>query len=546
MNPGIETFELKKMQNKHQNFTHQFSKRLSYRLKNPKQGSSTLERYNATTQNMQWLIQQSLHKGERLRALGSKWSFNKIGFTKDRIVDTKSLRIKFGLRPAHLNTSTNIEAGNLFLLQCGNTIIDINAHLEGRGRQLKKCLLASGASNGQTIAGAISTNTHGSAFNFGAVHDAVRGIHLVTGPDSHVFVQKESAPVVNQQFANLLGLSDTSFISDDDVFNSVLVSFGSMGIIHGVLLETAPIFHLEKYRTRLPLSNQLFQAMDTLNFSNLNLPQPINPSASELYHWALVVNPYEVDNGGKGIYMTTIYKVPYQSNQAKTTLSDRGFTYGDDTLGIIKGLIDKLRPFSQAAIKPLVNTIIRNEYKDSEVFPWLGTMGETFSYTSLRGKAASMAFAVDIQHASACLQLILHLIKNEKPFPGVLGIRFIKGTEATLGFTHFPKSCVIELDGVDSKLSQDFYALLWKRLNQQQIPFSLHWGKINHYLNEDTLSAMYGSAKIDEWKKVRNWLLDSEQLKAVFTNAFMERLGLDKMAVGVDEEKDVDVGELVV
>lgn len=55
---------------------------------------------------------------------------------------------------------------------------------------------------------------------------------------------------------------------------------------------------------------------------------------------------------------------------------------------------------------------------------------------------------------------------------------------------------------------------------------------------------MYGAAKIEAWKTVRNRLLDSASLRAVFTNAFMERLGLDGMPVGV--EQVAGVGELVV
>jgi hypothetical protein len=51
------------------------------------------------------------------------------------------------------------------------SILQINEKLEAAGRSLK----ASGASNGQSIAGCISTGTHGAAFQVGAVHEAIVG-----------------------------------------------------------------------------------------------------------------------------------------------------------------------------------------------------------------------------------------------------------------------------------------------------------------------------------------------------------------------------------
>ena len=113
---GIETFRLKKVKNKHLNFTFKFKKSKSYRLKNPLRNQSALKRYNATTKNIQSIIERSVQKSERIRALGSKWSFTKVGFARDRIIDTKSLRIKFSLSNNHLHPSSKYKSEDLFLL----------------------------------------------------------------------------------------------------------------------------------------------------------------------------------------------------------------------------------------------------------------------------------------------------------------------------------------------------------------------------------------------------------------------------------------------
>jgi len=486
-----------------------------------------IDQYNATTKNIQTAIQLNAIHQLRVRALGSNWSFTKVGFAKDRIIDTKRLRLKMSLADNHLDPACIHAADDLIFLQAGNTIMDINAKLEGNPAA-KKSIRASGASNGQTIAGAMSTNTHGSAFEVGSVHDMVVGLHIVTGANSHVFIDRASEPVVSDAFVQAIG---AEHIRDDETFNAAVVSFGSMGVIHGVILRTEPIFLLEKYRERVALTDDLLRAMDTLDFSHIHLPVPEN-SQRKLYHWSLVLNPYKLNDGGRGAYLTTMYKIPYNPTNRKMTMSDRGYTYGDDTLGIVDRLIRSLRMWGwggRFAIKRLVNRLTKSQYPDNQQFPWIGTMGETFNYTSLRGKAASMAVGIDKSNSSKAVKIILDLVKNDKPMPGVVGIRYVKGTEATLGFTKFPTTCILELDGVDTPLMHECYDLFLQKLNQHNIPFTLHWGKINDYLNQQTLRDMYTSAKVDSWLKVRSQLLQTDEVRAVFTNEFMEKCGLDKV-----------------
>lgn len=523
---GIEHIQLSSLKNKHENFTHNFQKRISYRLYNPDQSLPNYKRYCLTTKNIQKIIKDSAQNGEQIRAVGSIWSFNKNGCAKDRLVDTKGLRFRLTVKDKHLDPACTYRAEDLFFLQCGNSILSINSNLEKSTRLKKKSIIASGASNGQTIVGAMSTNTHGSAFKVGSVHDAVVGIHLITSGDDHFFIQRASDPVVNNTFSSLF---ETTLISDDDIFNAVVVSFGSMGIIHGVMLRTEDIFHLEKYREKLSYTSALKTAMDTLNFSHISLPQPQDPSQSELYHWALVVNPYQLKNNQQGIYMTTIYKTPYDPSLPKKTLKERGYTYGDDTLAVIGGFTKLLASLQINLIPTLVNQLIGLQYSDNDVFPWKGTIGDTFGYTSIKGKAASMAIGVDVTNSSKTLDLMLSIIDGGVDFPGVVGIRWVKGTDATLGFTKFPITCVIELDGVDIPQTHAFYNLFWQSLEQEPVKFTLHWGKINHYINQTNLSNMYAQSSIDDWIRVRNMLLPTTALKDCFKNKYIETMGLDKV-----------------
>ena len=66
--------------------------------------------------------------------------------------------------------------------------------------------------------------------------------------------------------------------------------------------------------------------------------------------------------------------------------------------------------------------------------------------------------------------------KTDGPFAGVFAYRFIKKSKALLAFTHFDFTCILELDGAFSATTQKFYAAVWKRLDNEKIPYTFHWG----------------------------------------------------------------------
>jgi hypothetical protein len=170
----------------------------------------------------------------------------------------------------------------------------------------------------------------------------------------------------------------------------------------------------------------------------------------------------------------------------------------------------------------MVNKLFPLAYAASEEVT--GTMGEIFTNTKFRGKAASAAMAVDSKDASRAVEEFVALNKRTA-FAGALALRFVKGTEATLGFTHFKKSCVLEMDGVESASSRKFFEKMWFRFEELGIPYTLHWGKINQVLTKDRVIRMYGEAAVQSWINCRESLLDAPT-RAVFTNHFMQQCGL--------------------
>lgn len=523
---GIEKWAIEEWENVHRNFKARFKKNTSFSLKNPSSVSKSADKYKLTTKNFQWLIQFGIDNNIQLRAMGNGWSFTEIAIPDGGVINTKSLRLSFNLKDnfvADAYRNAGGKAGDLFLAQCGMSVFQLHNKLEKESNP-KRSLKACGASNGQSIVGAMSTGTHGAAFGVGAIQDSVAGLHIVTGPNRHVWIERASYPVVSNEFIDWLG---AELIRNDDVFDAALVSFGSFGFIHGVLIETEPLFLLEEHRTdQIAYNDAIKSAINTLDFSSVAnvLPLPPGDPAKQLYHFEVVINPhrFEPDNAAKGIFFKTMYKLPYTNDYVRRTTDDNGFTYGDDLLGVIQTVLDSLGGLAVSVVPSLVNTMFPLAFKATEAAT--GTLGETFINTKFRGKVASAAIAIDVSNASKVVEEIIAINKTT-PFAGGLSLRFVKGTKALLGFTRFEKTCVLEMDGVDSKVSRDFYQTVWNRLEALNIPYCLHWGKINFNLNAQRVRNMYGNENVDKWIASRNQLLDAASRK-VFTNKFSQTCGL--------------------
>ncbi|MEO8763901.1 MAG: FAD-binding protein [Ginsengibacter sp.] len=521
---GIQRLPITKWENGHENFIHTFTENSSFKLTIPH--SLPDSQYQDTTKNFQWLIQYAIDHNIQMRALGNGWSFSEVAICDGGLVDTKALRLSWHLNnsfvaPEYLQKGK--EAGDLFFVECGMSVLDVNEKLEQESHP-KRSLKASGASNGQSIAGCTSTGTHGSAFKVGAVHDTIVGLHVVVGPDRHVWLEKKSNPVASDDFIKWLGAEP---VKDDDMFNAAVVSFGSFGFIHGILVETEPVFLLEQFRAgNIEYNDTLRFAINNLDFSGIlnELPSPPDTPGKELYHFEVLVNPqkFQADNPAKGVFLKTMYKIPYREDYPHIERDDKGFSYGDDLLGVVQTILDSLGPgLSTLLVPALVNKFFPLAFQSN--ISTTGTLGETFSNTKFRGKAASAAIGVDASNASIVIEEIVK-INKKNPFPGGVALRYVKGTEALMGFTHFPKTCIIELDGVEAKVSRNFFKKVWDRLEALNIPYTLHWGKINFNLNPDLLQKMYGD-NVVTWKDCRHKLLD-EKSRKVFSNDFMIQCGL--------------------
>src|SRR5688500_18845339 len=103
--------------------------------------------------------------------MGNNWSFSEVAVWNGGMVSTKALNLRFRLGNSSLVPEFRAKGKtkeDVLFVQCGITILELSEVLETQFSP-RRCLVACGGSNGQSIAGATSTGTHGGALNIGAV-----------------------------------------------------------------------------------------------------------------------------------------------------------------------------------------------------------------------------------------------------------------------------------------------------------------------------------------------------------------------------------------
>lgn len=481
---------------------------------------AVLDRYNDAAKEIQRLIALALTNREGFRAYGSAWSMSHIAHQKDNMHFNTAMNLKRPIAADELHPATTFQQENLFLFQCGNIIKEISNYLFTNGKSLK----ATGASNGQTIAGCMSTGVHGSALDFGAVQDCVVGINLITGdqPDDIVYLERHTKPVLNNVFAERI---KARVIRNDGLFNAALVSLGSFGFIHGIVVEAEDRFLLNRYVKKLSKDKAL-QLAQTMDFENSDFhiegETDADGKPNRPFHYKVFMNPYVND---AEYVVEFMYKKPYRNDYTDPVPRIKTSVYRDlihlfmSIAERFKNSIPTLIKFLQSAALPPV---------DLEV---TGTLGEIFWDAGYQGPAFACSIGVDYHDSPKALELLADLAKNEGPIPGIYAMRFVKQSGATLAFTKFPITCVIEIDGLnwDPKTDKlislpDFCTRIIEVLQANNIPFTQHWGKNSNWSHPGLVEHMYGN-NAQQWMEYRSALLRKETA-ALFSNDFLKDIAL--------------------
>lgn len=491
---------------------------------------SDIDRYNDAAQEIQRLLTETKNKNEGFRAYGSAWSMSNIAHQKDRMHFNAHMNTYFSFKDQDLHALSRYAAENLFLFQCGNIIKEISEKLEGHGKSLK----TTGASNGQTIAGCISTGVHGSAVNVGSVQDYVVGLNLIIGPNPGdiVYLERHTKPALNDVFAQKLR---SRVIRNDGLFNAVLVGLGSFGFIHGVVIETQNLFLLKRYVKKIKKETAL-ELAEKLDFKSFKgIPEEIKSSGETNvpYHYKVFINQYREDKD-KDYVVEFMYKKPFKLNYPDPFPVIKKSIYRD-LINVAVEIGSRVPSTIPLFINALKKSILP---KVDEIS--MGTLAETFWDAPYQGPAFAISFGVDHTDAKEALKILSKISIDEGPMPGIFAMRFIKKSDATLSFARFPTTCMIEIDGVlwneKKKLGtlKDLSRKMIEALQLHGIAFTLHWGKNADWSFPGLVDHMYGQDAVN-WRKYRCALL-SEDMQKLFLNDFLKETMLSKKEAVLDAD----------
>jgi L-gulonolactone oxidase len=143
---------------------------------------------------------------ERVKVVGSGHSFTDIACTDGVMVDMSRMRRVLGAD------------GNEVTVEAGITLHDLGEELRARGLAMEN----QGDVDPQTLAGAISTATHGTGGGFGNLSSQVVGVRLVDGT------------------------GEPRDITDGDELRAARVSIGALGALAAVTLRCVPAFTIHR------------------------------------------------------------------------------------------------------------------------------------------------------------------------------------------------------------------------------------------------------------------------------------------------------------
>ncbi len=183
-----------------------------------------------------------------------------LGPRKASLIDIRGLASSLqGALPSILSSNANPQPGTrYFHVEAGIAMADLQQLLDHQKPRL--AIQATGGNPLATLAGSLSTATHGGEFQWPLLLDRVRAVHLV-GPGGEEWWVEGTAPIADQtslqkvypnlDTAHFIGGSWSGIpgLTAEDVLKAVVVSMGTMGVIYSVVLEVVEQYGIRQVVT---------------------------------------------------------------------------------------------------------------------------------------------------------------------------------------------------------------------------------------------------------------------------------------------------------
>jgi hypothetical protein len=521
-----------------------------------------------------------------VRAVGSGWSFSDAavpGFG-----DAPGYLVETGALHRALPVPASGSSERLVHVEAGIRLVDLNVMLDS-WKPDALALPTMGGSAGQTLAGAISTGTHGGDVRLQPLADLVRAIQLV-GPDGTVYwigrTQDQAIQTKAQVQATFPHLELANIIQDDQWFDSVLVSMGSMGIIYSLVLAVCPAFLLaqtvqistwSQVRAQLPVGSaatgsRFLEVNLTPNFAETDRPHPFDifyPGERGDRVCQVVQRDVATDvspSGAPGCDFGTWFGNYAMEDARGFVMFFSTFVLGLPDIPFVPGFNQELSAEIAAASVNLPNELpmlealfrlvaiakrhlafwilpeVEKRLLQLGASPRKAGVGKSFEVmtsdtaTLLKTYATppiiqtplvdSLEIFLDATTPAylTSIDQILDIIQGYGVFGGYVALRFMQPTRAYLGMQQAALTCSVEVTLFQALGSNDaLFASLQDFALDPRVGGRLHWGQRNERLRAPRVSALYPD--LPAWLAVRAQLTRNGAL-TTFDSQFTARCGL--------------------
>lgn len=467
------------------------------------------------------IVKKAQDNNCKVKAVGSGHSFSDIVQTSDFLVDCHGLNSPITLDKDLLYDDETIakngyNLAHLMHVENGITIKALNQHLDKN----RLALINMGGYDAQTIAGVISTSTHGTGITLGPIASSVASLILV-GEMGQVYRIEPLNGITDPAKYNAR-FPGNKLIQDDDFFNAVLVSMGCMGIIYSVILKVMDSYNL--CEERIGKEGETF-------WEDLKQGNQIAELLQANRHFEIWVNPYEV-KGKHGCLVTK--RNIFEGEVRSLPLGRRSRKWLIENVVLLFRKVPALIfRFFYKSTPALIASSMKG------VIDYDGYIDKSFEVMHLgnanfvKGYSGEYAVSLEDNLFIDAVDAILEEAKKNREIGQLyhtspISLRFVKKCDALLSMMHGEDKCMIEVPLlVGTKGRFQILDKIEHRL------FKLgkirpHWGQYNN-LGENTIRELY--PEIDKWLHFYRMMNKS----GIFNNTFTDRCGF------VVENSEVEV-----
>lgn len=471
-------------------------------------------------------VRRAQADGVRLRAVGAGHSYSDLPVAPETLLDTYALdqqlpADEIGLQPADHAVWARVDRRHLVRWEGGVVIRALLPRL----RKLGLGLVNMAAHDGMTLAGAITTSTHGSGLGLTPMDGQVRSLTLVTRDGVVCTFEPTRGITSPAAFAAWAARQPVEhrLLQDDTWFYAVLVGLGGMGVIYALTIEATPDYYLHENRVAHRWSKLRAGVVDgsiprsarhvtlTLN-PYLNTPEE-GPGAGHTDHWCLVTRTDRAEGPGK----------PGQGRQVQPWLPELALTIPSITRSVV---VSTARKHPERLTK-LFHGALQALQDEAYIARWDAVL--PLARKSQQGYSTEVAMPADraAEAIDAILALTRTLATEGMYVTAPFNLRFSAASEAFLSPAHGRETFWIEIALL---LGSPYAEVIMGRFESMLMGLGgrPHWAKVHQRIgSERNVAELY--PRYADWLRAYAWLNHA----GTFSNPATERLGFDRDVTGV-------------